>query len=437
MILNKPQTTALDFLQDQVTNEVCFGGSAGPGKSTLLCYWQLKNRIKYPGTNGLIGRTSLKTLKETTLLTFHNVAKMQGFQSSYKLYKESELRFRNGSTIFLKDLFYYPADPDVDEMGSLELTDAGVDEASQVNAKVREVLNSRIRYKLDENNLIPKALYVTNPGKNWTKNDFYTPWMNGVLQIDRQFVPAFLRDNKNISRHYEANLRKLSKQLRDRLLLGNWNYADDPSQLMTSESIREIFENTHVKTEGFHKYITADIARKGNDRIIIRLWHGWKVLARYEYTKLKITETAEKIKLIAAANQIPMSRVIADEDGIGGGVVDILGCKGFIANARPNDNYKNKNNKNFASNKDQCAWYLADKVTSALVYESCGDSVLRDSIMEELEWIKDAGLNKDGKNKAVSKDKICEGIGRSPDDSDTYLMRSWFDINGSSGITLL
>ena len=78
MILNFKQTTALDFLEDDKTEEVLFGGAAGPGKTTLGCYWQLKRRLKFPGTRGFIGRAVMKTLKETTLMTFFEVAKMQG-----------------------------------------------------------------------------------------------------------------------------------------------------------------------------------------------------------------------------------------------------------------------------------------------------------------------------------------------------------------------
>ena len=40
------------------------GGGAGGGKTALGCYWQLKQRLKYPNTRGLIGRAVLKTLKE-------------------------------------------------------------------------------------------------------------------------------------------------------------------------------------------------------------------------------------------------------------------------------------------------------------------------------------------------------------------------------------
>ena len=73
MRLNLKQTKAIDYLEDDVTNEVEYGGGAGGGKSIVGCYWQLKMRLKYPGTRGLIGRASLKTLKETTLNSFFEV----------------------------------------------------------------------------------------------------------------------------------------------------------------------------------------------------------------------------------------------------------------------------------------------------------------------------------------------------------------------------
>lgn len=82
MKLNKKQTIALDYLEDNTTTEVEFGGGAGGGKSALGCYFQLKRRLKYPGTRGLIGRSALKTLKETTLNSFFEVAAMQGLRAS-------------------------------------------------------------------------------------------------------------------------------------------------------------------------------------------------------------------------------------------------------------------------------------------------------------------------------------------------------------------
>ena len=120
MILTNRQTIAIDYLEDNITTEVGYGGGAGGGKSMLGCYWQLKQRLKYPQTRGLIGRAKLKTLKETTLQSFFEVAKMQGVKNGVHYnynQQSSQINFKNGSVILLKDLFFYPSDPKFDEIG--------------------------------------------------------------------------------------------------------------------------------------------------------------------------------------------------------------------------------------------------------------------------------------------------------------------------------
>ena len=152
MELSIKQTIALDLLEDKTTNEILFGGGAGGGKTALGCYWQLKQRLKYPNTRGLIGRAVLKTLKETTLVSFFQVAKLQGLEAG-KHYKYngqmSQIELFNGSVILLKDLYAYPSDPNFDELGSLEITDAFIDEANQIEDKARNIIKSRIRFQLE------------------------------------------------------------------------------------------------------------------------------------------------------------------------------------------------------------------------------------------------------------------------------------------------
>ena len=69
MKLNLKQTQALDLLEDDITEEVTYGGAAGGGKSILGCYFTLKHALKYPETRWVIGRESLTNLKETTLIS--------------------------------------------------------------------------------------------------------------------------------------------------------------------------------------------------------------------------------------------------------------------------------------------------------------------------------------------------------------------------------
>ena len=274
MILTKKQTTALDHLEDDYTGEVLFGGGAGGAKSVLGCYWQLKRRLKYPGTRGLIGREKLKTLKETTLNSFWEVCRMQGVTQDYYNYNANSgvIKFYNGSEILLKDLFLYPSDPNFDSLGSLEITDAFIDEANQVSVKARNIVKSRIRYRLEDYNIIPKCLYTCNPAKNWVYQDFYMPAKRKELVDYRKFIQALATDNPYISPHYIANLKTLDPASQERLLFGNWEYDDDPRTLIDFESMQDMFTNEFVPSG--QKYISADVARKGKDNTVIRVWDG-------------------------------------------------------------------------------------------------------------------------------------------------------------------
>lgn len=170
MILTKKQTTALDYWEDKTTNEILFGGGAGGGKSILGCYALVKSAIKYDQTRWLMGRAKLKTLRETTLNSFLSVCSIQGLKvnTDYRINNQSNIiTMRNGSEILMKDLFYYPSDPNFDELGSLEITGAFIDECNQITEKAWNIVRSRIRYKLDDNGIIPKQMGTCNPSKQF------------------------------------------------------------------------------------------------------------------------------------------------------------------------------------------------------------------------------------------------------------------------------
>lgn len=428
MKLTYKQTQAFKALEDRETKELLLGGGAGGGKSAFGCFWQLRRRLKYPGTRGLIGRAVLKTLKETTLVTFFEVAARQGLKAGvhYRYNGQTnQIEFVNKSVILLKDLFQYPSDPNFDELGSLEITDCFLDEANQVSEKARNIVKSRIRFKLDEYDLIPKSLYTCNPAKNWVYNDFYKPQRDGSLEPERKFIQSLVDDNPYISAHYRANLLQLDKNSRERLLYGNWEYDNDPATLIQYEKILDCFSNDFTSAGDWH--ITVDVARFGNDRTVLGLWNGWRV-SLASYRGLSVTETARKVKELQQQHQIPNSRVVADEDGVGGGVVDILGCKGFVNNSRPLPNPLTLSDENYTNLKSQCYFRLAERINKGGLYIQCDDIEVRKLIIEELEYVKQHNMDKDGKRQVLPKDKIKELIGRSPDFADTLMMREYFEL---------
>ena len=166
--LTNKQKETLKILMNHTNgvNEVLYGGAAGGGKSFLGCLWIIICCLKYPQSRWLIGRAKLATLRKTTLKTFFEVAASLGLKEGehYKFNQvQNEIRFFNGSEIILKDLFSYPADPDFDSLGSLEIAGAFIDEANQISEKAKNIVMSRIRHKLDSFGISPKLLMSCNP----------------------------------------------------------------------------------------------------------------------------------------------------------------------------------------------------------------------------------------------------------------------------------
>jgi len=427
--LSSKQGQAWRFLSDDQHTEVLYGGAAGGGKSWLGSVWLLYMAGYYQGSRWLMGRAVAKTLKETTLNSFFDVCASHGFKAGeHFTYNAQTGQIQVGqSQIILKDLFAYPSDPNFDDLGSLEITGAFIDEANQVTAKAKAIVGSRIRYKLDEFGLRPKMLLTCNPARNWVFSEFYDPWRKGQLEPHRAFVPALVTDNQHISPHYIDNLKRLTGPDRERLLLGNWDYDNDPARLIDHEAVIDLWSNEHVPAGT--KAITADVARYGSDLTVLAVWEGLRCLHLEAHASTSVPETAGRIRDLAALHRVGRSRIVVDDDGIGGGVVDLLpGCVAFKGGARPID--RRGRNENYFNLKSQCSYMLAEVINNRGMHVV--PEADRDRIAEELAWIKRDKVDSDGKLRILGKDKVKEGIGRSPDYADTLMMRMVLELKGAS-----
>lgn len=431
--ITKKQGEAYKSLIDKKTEQVLYGGAAGGGKSFLGCFWIISNCFAYPGTKWLMGRSELKTLKRTTLSTFFDVVSMLKIseQINYKEQK-GEIEFSNGSKVILYDLKHYPGkDPNFDGLGSLEITGAFVDEANQITSKARDVLQSRIRYKLDQFGLIPKILYTCNPAKNWVYQDFYKPWKDGKLNKSKSFVQALVSDNPHVSQHYVSNLQAMkSKALKERLLKGNWEYDNDPNTLCEYDAILDVFSNEHIKPTG-QRYLTCDVAMQGSDSFVLIAWNGWVAFDKKILPKTGGKEVIDEINEMRMKHKVRPSNIIYDADGVGS---FIGGSGGFITRAKPFVNGSKalkygKDVERYENLKTQCYYHLARKINEGGIYLPCLIEE-KERVIQELEQIKSRETDSDRVLRLIKKSDVKEFLGRSPDISDALMMRMYFELGG-------
>lgn len=428
------QKEAWILLQDNKSVEILFGGGAGGAKSYLGCKWLEIMCVQYPGSRWLLGRNELNKLKKSTLLTLFDVLRADGIKpDTHYNYNQQDgiIRFWNGSEIYLVDLKWQPSDQNYDRIGSTEYTGAFIDEVNEITKRGKEVVKSRIRYKLKEFNLKPKLLMSCNPAKNWTYMDFFKPWKEGTLPEDCAFVQALAKDNPHLDSSYLETLRNLKdKVLRERLWLGNWEYESDQNSLFHYDALTDAFTNTVDDSDKM--YLVGDIARFGRDKTIFGVWKGMRLIHVEKMDISSTTDSQNKARELQARYRIPNSHTLIDEDGVGGGVVDTLGCKGFVANSRPITNdvteavsgYK----PNYKNLRAQCYYLLADAFDKRTIRIDDNDSEVSQKIVEDLEAIKAKNVDKDAPMQIISKDEIKEHLGRSPDYGDMLMMRMYFEL---------
>lgn len=406
------------------TRLVLYGGAAGGSKSFTGCYWQIARRLKYKGSRGLIGRSELKNLKLTTLNTFFEVAKMFGLTNGnhFQLNAQSNvIHFTNGSEIILKDLFSYPSDPDFDSLGSLEITDFFVDEVAQVSKTAIDILQSRVRYKLNEFDLKPKGLMTCNPSKGWLYNEIYKPHTLGRLNEQWKFIPALPTDNPHLPSTYFDQFKHMSEQNRKRLLEGDWDFDQSPDRIFEYDSLLQMFNDT---TGEGSNYITCDPAAMGNDRTVIGIWKGLNLIKIHEFRHKYPHEVATILRQLAKDNNVQLSNVVVDSDGLGIGVKGLLNCREFLNGSSAIDK------EHYANLKSECYFKLGGYVRMNKIH--CNDYSQRDTIIKELDIIRDTS-GEDKKKTVTRKEDIKSKHGFSPDYADMIMMRMLFELKPNYG----
>lgn len=430
--LSDKQMEAWKALNNKEVEVILYGGQSMSGKSYLASFYLLTSCLIHSGIRMGFCRKNLKTLKTTSLKTFYKVCSDFNIKKNihFKMNEISNIitfkngidkegnptGFENGSEIHLINLEWKPSDPDGDFLGGLELSGCVIDELPEIPQAYFEVIYSRIRYRLDDFKITKKLFATCNPSNGWVKPYFYDRFKNNTLPKEISFISTSGSNNFFRDKDYEKKLSLLSEQKFKRLELGDWEYANSIDQLFDNHKLERIFSDLTQLNKTNQHYISADIARFGEDNSVIIVWNDFRIIEIIKLSKKSLVETANKIKELMNKFQVPRNQVVADEDGLGGGIVDMLKCKGFRNGSKPLKDEKFdmlKSQMYFKAVKED--WSVADFISSEY----------KEQIRKELTAIRD---NSDEfKYKINTKDEQKKLLAnKSPDFGDAIAMRFFF-----------
>lgn len=219
-------------------------------------------------------------------------------------------------------------------------------------------------------------------------------------------------------------------------------YVDNAGALFHYDAVVDVFSNTITKRG--EKYLIIDVADDGSDKTKFSFWEDLEEYRREEFERLNTEGIINKTREYAAEDRIPFSHIAVDAIGVGAGVASsslldgIIGYKSSYSAIKTDMNIVRLPNVGYTENaplvsdyknlRSQCVFTLADLVNNHKI-ASRVTGKQKESIIEELPVYQDASIG-DGKRMATPKEDVKEIIGHSPDDSDTWIMRMYFEVRG-------
>lgn len=217
-------------------------------------------------------------------------------------------------------------------------------------------------------------------------------------------------------------------------------YVENQGALFSFSALVDVFSNTVTKENA--RYLIVDIADDGSDKTIFSFWEGLEEYHREEFSRLNTEGIIAKIREYASGEKIPYSHIAVDAIGVGAGVASssmldgIIGFKSSYAPIKtdispvvlPNVSYTKEAPliSDYKNLRSQAIFTLAELVNNHKIASKVSGRQ-KEVIIEELSSYQSVGVG-DGKRMATSKEDIKAIIGRSPDASDCFIMRMYFEI---------
>ena len=324
-----------------------------------------------------------------------------------------------------------------------------------------EILQTEIRCKRGKGEIIFQGLQDHTADSIKSLEGFDGAWIEESQSITQHSLdlvtPTFRKDGSELWFSWNPRLRtdaveKLFKAKKNSILV-HIDYKDNPycSKIIKDEAqemylddpekYNHIFLGGYVDTTGNKLFsyrdidramsrrqestgatiIGCDVARYGDDSTVLVVRSGLWVKSILQKKNLAVTEVADwagHIADVASADAIAVDTI-----GLGAGVHDILIRKGYFS-IDANFGYKATEDKRYINKRAESYFKLSKAIKAGLALPE------NDALMEELLAIEYEFSDTNGKLKIVSKDKIKELLGRSPDLADALALSYFTDVMG-------
>jgi len=305
-----------------------YGGGIGGGK-TFLTLGILDELCQlYPGSRWAIVRKSLSVIRRNTIPSFLKLLDTYGDPKRATLNKsEWAIKYGNGSEIILVEA-NIETDPEFNKLKGLEVTGFLMEEANECHEDAFSIMLTRYgRWKNDIFDIPPFAMLTCNPDQNWVKFRFYDPWKQGKLEAPYYFQQALPHENPYNSQAFLDSLEHLPEGMYKRYVLGDWEYSDDPSQLIPYQFLKRVLIDQPKEFRPI--YMGIDVAREGNDSSSFSFFDSNRLLRIERHKVDKLHKLKDIVKTRIAEYDLEGYNIIVDGIGLGAGLVDLLDQDGI------------------------------------------------------------------------------------------------------------
>jgi hypothetical protein len=319
----KKQAEIMDMVMSRKFEMIGFGGGIRGTKTfTLLGIFITLARI-FPRSRWAIVRRDLPTLRRNVVPSMEKIRLMSGGFVGELNQSIWTYPCANGSQILLFPEQFIP-DPELERWKGLEVNGIGLEEASELSEKAANKAIERagswvVPGLAIEEQPHPIVLATFNPCANWPRKWFYEPYEAGTLKPPIGFVPLTILDNPFVPEAYKESLKKLPKEEYDRFVKGEWNFIDNPRQLIKTEWL---WEARNVEEIDGPTRIGVDVARYGDDATSIIVTRGNALRQITNFKKFDNIKVAQEVLNQAGEYGVLGPNTRIDGIGNGSGVID-------------------------------------------------------------------------------------------------------------------